>query len=306
MKIIFAGTPAFAAAALQALQSAGHTIALVLTQPDRPAGRGMKNKASAVALLAEQLGLQVKKPSTLKDPEVEKTIREVGADIMVVAAYGLILPQAILNIPKQGCVNIHASLLPRWRGAAPVQRAILAGDTKTGICIMQMEAGLDTGPVLFCLEIPIEAHETSATLFAKLTDLGALAIVRALENYDELKPRPQPAEGITHAKKLTRAEAPIDWRRPAHEVDRQVRAFNPFPGAEMVLAESTIKVWAGHPVHLSGAPGAILQTGAEGMTVACGKDALLVTELQKPGGKKLPAGEFLRGRENVAGQNLRT
>ena len=302
MKIIFAGTPAFAAAALQALQSAGHTIALVLTQPDRPAGRGMKLKPSAVSLLADQLGVRTEKPATLKDSGTQEIIKKVGADIMVVAAYGLILPQTVLSMPRLGCVNIHGSLLPRWRGAAPVQHAILAGDTKTGICIMQMEAGLDTGAVLLCLETPIEAQETGATLLAKLTALGAKAIVQALANYAHLSPLSQPAEGVTYAPKLSRAEAPIDWCRSAQEIDRQVRAYNPFPGAEMVLAGSTLKVWAARPVCESGEPGTLLHSSAEGITVACGKDALLVTELQKPGGKKLSAGEYLRGHEIVPGK----
>ncbi len=304
MKIIFAGTPPFAAAALRALHGAGHEIALVLTQPERPAGRGMKLKPSAVSQLADQLGLHIEKPATLKDHSAQAIIKAADADIMVVAAYGLILPQAVLDTPRLGCINIHGSLLPRWRGAAPVQRAILAGDTKTGICIMQMDAGLDTGALLLCLETPIEAHESSATLFAKLTDLGAVAIVQALANYDNLTPRPQPAEGVTYAQKLTRTESPIDWRRSAQELDRQVRAFNPFPGAETAIAGATLKIWTGHPVQANGAPGAILRASAEGITVACGKDALLITELQKPGGKKMSAGEFLRGSESVAGQVL--
>jgi methionyl-tRNA formyltransferase len=308
MKIIFAGTPPFAAAALRALHLAGHEIVLVLTQPDRPAGRGMKLKASAVADVAAALGLRVEKPATLKDHNIQLLIKEVGADIMVVAAYGLLLPQAILDTPARGCVNIHASLLPRWRGAAPVQRAILAGDEKTGVCIMKMEAGLDTGPVLLMREISIEACDTSSTLLEKLTVLGAEAIVQALVDYERLRPLPQSTEGITYAHKLLKAEARIDWRRSAMEIDRQVRAFDPSPGTESILSENTVKICKARALagqnHEKANPGTVLLAGPDGIVVACGEGALLVTELQKPGGKRLSAGDFVHATEIRAGHIL--
>lgn len=308
MKIIFAGTPPFAAAALRALHLAGHEIAMVLTQPDRPAGRGMKLKASAVADAAAALGLRVEKPATLKDDNIQLLIKEVGADIMVVAAYGLLLPQAVLDTPGRGCVNIHASLLPRWRGAAPVQRAILAGDEKTGVCIMKMEAGLDTGPMLLMREISIEACDTSSTLLEKLTVLGAEAIVQALADYERLRPLPQSTEGITYAHKLLKAEARIDWRRSAMEIDRQVRAFDPSPGTESILSGNTVKICKARPLAGQGRekanPGTVLLAGPDGIMVACGEGALLVTELQKPGGKRLSAGDFVHATEIHAGHIL--
>jgi methionyl-tRNA formyltransferase len=308
MKIVFAGTPPFAAAALHALHQAGHEIALVLTQPDRPAGRGMKLKASAVSDAAAALGLRIEKPATIKNNNIQALIKEVGADIMVVAAYGLLLPQAVLHIPRHGCVNIHGSLLPRWRGAAPVQRAILAGDEKTGVCIMQMEAGLDTGPVLLMREISIEAHDTSSTLLEKLSALGAEAIVQALADFARLRPQSQSTEGVTYAHKLFKAEAHIDWRRSATEIDRQVRAFDPSPGTESIISGNTVKICKARPLagqnREKANPGTVLLVGPDGIMVACGKGALLVTELQKPGGKRLSAADFLRATEIHAGNIL--
>jgi methionyl-tRNA formyltransferase len=308
MKIVFAGTPPFAAAALRALHQAGHEIALVLTQPDRPAGRGMKLRASAVSDTAAELGLRIEKPVTLKDPNIQTLIKEVGADIMVVAAYGLLLPQAVLDIPRHGCVNVHASLLPRWRGAAPVQRAILAGDERTGVCIMQMEAGLDTGPVLLMREIAIEAHDTSSKLLEKLTALGAEAIVQALADFARLRPQPQFTEGITYAPKLLKTEARIDWRRSAIEIDRQIRAFDPSPGTESTFSGNTVKICKARPLtgqnRNKASPGTILLAGPDGIMVACGEGALLITGLQKPGGKRLSAAEFLHATEIRAGQIL--
>ncbi len=310
MKIIFAGTPPFAAAAMRALHQAGHEIALVLTQPDRPAGRGMKLRASAVADAAAALGLRIEKPATLKDNNIQALIEEVGADIMVVAAYGLLLPQAVLALPRHGCVNIHASLLPRWRGAAPVQRAILAGDEKTGVCIMQMEAGLDTGPVLLMRKISIEAHDTSSTLLEKLTALGAEAIVQAFADFARLRPQPQFTEGITYAHKLLKAEARVDWSRSAMEIDRQIRAFDPSPGTESIFSGKTVKICNARPLPGQDGekvnPGTVLRAGPDGIMVACGEGALLVTGLQKPGGRRLSAAEFQRASEIRAGQILGT
>ena len=228
MKIVFAGTPEFAARALAALYEAGHDIPLVLTQPDRPAGRGMTLQASPVKQLALSRGSEVFQPLTLKDEAAQEKLRLLAPDVMVVAAYGLILPQAVLDIPRHGCLNIHASLLPRWRGAAPIHRAILAGDAESGVCIMQMEAGLDTGPVLLSSSTPISAQDTSQTLHDKLAVQGAQLIVSALQRLP-LPAVAQPEAGVTYAAKLDKSEAPLDWRRPAAELDRQIRAFTPFP-----------------------------------------------------------------------------
>ncbi len=298
MKITFAGTPPFAAAALRALRENGHDIVLVLTQPDRPAGRGMKLTPSAVALAAAELGVRTEKPATLKTPEAGSLVRDAGAEVMVVAAYGLILPQTILDIPSRGCLNIHGSLLPRWRGAAPVQRAIEAGDSTTGICIMQMDAGLDTGPVLLRREIGIDARETSATLFEKLTAAGAEAIVAALADIDVLVPRAQAAEGVTYAQKITRAEASIDWAQPAIAIDRRIRAFDPFPVAECPIDNVTVKIRCAEPAagDCGGqAPGTVLRLGPDGIVVQCGTGALRILALQRPGGRTMNAAEFLHG-----------
>ena len=229
MKVIFAGTPEFAAQALKAIAAAGHDIPLVLSQPDRPAGRGMNLQTSPVKKLALELGCEVFQPLTLKDPEAQSRVAAVGADVMVVAAYGLILPQVVLDMPKFGCINIHASLLPRWRGAAPIQRAIQAGDAASGVCIMQMEAGLDTGPVLARVSTPIGDVDTAGTLHDRLADLGAAAVVDVL-NRLPLSAEAQSAAGVTYAAKIEKAEAVIDWRLPAAVLDRHIRAFNPFPG----------------------------------------------------------------------------
>lgn len=307
MKLIFAGTPPFAAAALKALHAAGHQIALVLTQPDRPAGRGMKLTESAVGQAARELGVPVEKPVHLKDAAIQEVLAKVGADVMVVAAYGLLLPQTVLDTPKHGCLNIHGSLLPRWRGAAPVQRAILAGDAETGVGIMRMEAGLDTGPVLLEKRLPIEADDTSASLFEKLTRLGAEAIVEALDNLDSLEARPQPVEGITYAHKITRSEAPLDWRRPAIDLACQIRAFDPFPGAEAQFAGAALKVWRAVPEagpSVSVAPGTVVDIGPEGFVVACGDGCLRISVVQKPGGRRQSSFEWARAVGLVTGQQL--
>jgi methionyl-tRNA formyltransferase len=306
MKIIFAGTPPFAAAALTALHAAGHEIVLVLSQPDRPSGRGMKLHASAVSLAASQLQLRVEKPASLKTLEAQALVCEANADIMVVAAYGLLLPQVILDMPRLGCINIHGSLLPRWRGAAPVQRAIEAGDTHTGIDIMQMEAGLDTGPILLEKKIAIAVDDTSATLFAKLTVLGASAIVEALEKFASLTPQVQSEIGVTYAKKIEKAEAAIHWYEPATAIERRIRAFDPFPGCEMVINKEKLKIWrATTAINASKTPpGLVIDISANDFTVACGEGALRITEVQRPGGKRLNAADYLRATKILIGANL--
>ena len=307
MKLVFAGTPPFAAAALTALHHAGHEVALVLTRPDRPAGRGMKLTSSAVAHEAERLALRLEKPDTLKDATVQMRLREIGADVMVVAAYGLLLPQSVLDTPKFGCLNIHGSLLPRWRGAAPVQRAIEAGDTETGISIMQMDAGLDTGAVLLELKMPIARDETSASLFEKLTPLGAAAIVDALATRATLVACPQSPDYATHARKVDKSEARIDWSQPASLIERRLRAFDPFPGCETQLAGENVKIWRARVVdgNAAGAsPGVITHTNRETLTVQCGQQQLQWITVQKPGGKRLTVSEFMRGTAVATGTRL--
>lgn len=302
MRLIFAGTPRFAAVALGALQAAGHDITLVLTQPDRPAGRGLKLKASETAEVAASLGLRIEKPATLKDIAVQQMIKACDADVMVVAAYGLLLPQAVLDIPKQGCINIHGSLLPRWRGAAPVQRAIEAGDSQTGIAIMKMDIGLDTGPVLLETRLSIIGNDTSASLFEKLTVLGAESIVEALATLPLLKPQTQPTEGASYARKIEKSEAPINWSEPAAVIERRIRAFDPFPGCETKWGEITIKIWRASVVHapapVNHPPGTIIDLTRDQLTVQCGKDALSLGLVQKPGGKRITVAEFLHGVAN--------
>ena len=294
MKLIFAGTPEFAAQALAAIIAAGHEVAMVLTQPDRPAGRGMALQPSPVKKLALEHGIEVFQPTTLKDVEAQAKVATVGAEVMVVAAYGLILPQAVLDLPHFGCINIHASLLPRWRGAAPIQRALLAGDHETGVCIMQMEAGLDTGSVLLRGAFPIESSDTTATLHDRLAALGGELVVQALAGLP-LPAQPQPVDGVTYAHKIEKAEAVIDWRRTSAELDRHIRAFNPFPGAQASFGGAVVKVWAAKPVDSKGEPGRILALDKHAVVVACGEGALALSELQKAGGKRLPVQQFLAG-----------
>lgn len=294
MKLIFAGTPEFAAQALRAIVAAGHDVALVLTQPDRPAGRGMSLQPSAVKKVALEHGIEVFQPLTLRDAEAQAKIAATGAEVMVVAAYGLILPQVVLDMPRFGCINIHGSLLPRWRGAAPIQRALLAGDAETGVCIMQMEAGLDTGPVLLRGAFPIEASDTTATLHDRLAELGAKLVVEALGKLP-LPAEPQPAAGVTYAHKIEKAEALIDWSKSAAELDRHIRAFNPFPGAQALFGGQTVKLWLATPVAGEGEIGTILAVDRSSVVIACGEGALAVTELQKAGGKRLPVQQFLAG-----------
>ena len=294
MKLIFAGTPEFAAQSLRAILSTENQVVLVLTQPDRPAGRGMVLQPSAVKQVACEHGIEVFQPPTLRDPAAQARLAAVGADAMVVAAYGLILPQTVLDLPRHGCINIHASLLPRWRGAAPIQRAIQAGDTETGVSIMQMEAGLDTGPVLLREALPITEGDTAASLHDRLAELGARLIVDALRNLP-LTPCPQPSDGVTYAAKIDKAESMLDWRLPALQLSRQVRAFNPFPGTLAYLDGTSMKIWKAVPDANGGVPGAVLSANKDGIVVACGEGALRLCELQKAGGKRLEAGQFLAG-----------
>ena len=296
MRLIFAGTPAFAATALTALHHAGHKIALVLTQPDRPAGRGLKLAASAVKQTALDLGLPLAQPDSLKSDAVQQQLRETQAEAMIVAAYGLILPQAVLTIPPRGCLNIHASLLPRWRGAAPIERAIQAGDRETGITIMQMDAGLDTGAMLLQKNLAIENDDTAASLHDKLARLGAECVVDALSRLDTLTPQAQDNTQATYAAKLSKAEAALDWARPADELARCVRAYHPVPGAHAVWEGMVIKIWqASVEASRSGSPGEVLAADEHGIVVACGVQALRLRELQSAGGKRLSAAAFLAG-----------
>lgn len=308
MRVVFAGTPDFARAALERLHAAGFTIPLVLTQPDRPAGRGMKLQPSPVKQFAQAHGVPVSQPRSLrldgKYPEdaaaARAALQEARPDVMVVAAYGLILPQWVLALPRLGCLNIHASLLPRWRGAAPIHRAIEAGDAETGVTIMQMDAGLDTGDMLLTERVAIAPEDTTGTLHDKLAGLGARMIVEALElaACGGLRPVKQPAEGVTYAHKIEKAEAAIDWSRPADAIERRIRAFDPFPGATARVGGEAVKLWRARAVMQgrgSAEPGTVVALDAHGVAVACGQGRLEVTELQRAGGKRLPAADFLRG-----------
>lgn len=294
MNIVFAGTPEFAAAALDALMRAGHGVKLVLTQPDRPAGRGRHLQPSGVKRLARGRGLSVLQPLSLRDSGVVAAIAKEEPDVMVVAAYGLIVPRTLLELPRLGCINIHASLLPRWRGAAPIQRALLAADAATGITIMQMDESLDTGAILLQEAIPIRPDETAGTLHDQLAALGARLIVQALAA--PFAPRPQPSEGITYAPKIEKHEAHIDWAERAEAIERKVRAFDPVPGAFTVVHGTSLKVWRARvEPRVSGTPGEVSEASAEGILVACGVGGLRLLEVQRAGGKRLPARAFLAG-----------
>ena len=290
MRVIFMGTPEFSVPALDAL-AAAHEVVCVYTQPPRPAGRGKKDRPSPVQVRAAALGLPVRHPVSLKDGAAQAEFAALEADVAVVVAYGLILPQAVLEAPVRGCLNIHASLLPRWRGAAPIHRAIMAGDAETGVCIMHMEAGLDTGPVLLCRAVTIGAEETTGDLHDRLSALGAGAIVEALAGLDGLVPVPQPEAGVTYAAKIDKAEARVDWTRPAAEVDRLIRGLSPFPGAWTEVGGERVKLLRSRLAGGQGAPGQVLS----GFAVACGTGAVEVTEAQREGKRPMPAAEVLRG-----------
>ena len=323
MRVIFAGTPEFARSALAALHAAGHNIVGVMTQPDRPAGRGMKLQASAVKQFAQTHQLPVLQPHSLKldgkYPEealaAQQFIAQAQADVMVVAAYGLILPQWVLDAPCFGCLNIHGSLLPRWRGAAPIHRAIEAGDVETGITIMQMDAGLDTGDMLLKETWPIGPLDTTATLHDALASMGAQMIVKALSQVGQFTPVKQPEEGVTYAHKIEKSEAALDWTQSAEVLARRVRAFDPFPGMSTQLGDEVIKIWQAHalndnvnanasvnanPQHAPLA-GTILAIAETGIQVACGEGVLCLTQLQKPGGKRQPVSDFVRSFKGAVG-----
>jgi len=314
MRVGFAGTPEFARVALDRLHGAGFDIALVLTQPDRPAGRGMKMQASPVKALALDHQMKVVQPRSLRLDG--KFADDAGAardallaarpDVLVVAAYGLILPQWVLDLPPRGCINIHASLLPRWRGAAPIQRAIEAGDAHTGITIMQMDAGLDTGDMLRVESIPIRHDDTSATLHERLAELGGRLIVEALElaASGRLAGTPQPDSGVTYAHKIDKAEGVVDWRDPAELIERRIRAFDPFPGASTTIAGETIKLWRAQAVDGSAAPGTVIAATDAALSVACGSGALQITELQRPGGKRSDVKALLQAKPKLVGTVL--
>jgi methionyl-tRNA formyltransferase len=307
MNLIFAGTPQFAVPALEALLRAGHRIRAVYTQPDRPAGRGRKLAASPVKQCAQTHGLEIRQPEKISG--AEKILRADTPDAMIVIAYGLLLPPAVLAIPRHGCINVHASLLPRWRGAAPIPRAIEAGDMETGVSIMQMEAGLDTGPVLAEARTPIHATDTAQTLHDRLAQLGADTLVATLEHLARgaVTPQAQDAAGACYAKKMRKEESALDWAQPAMVLHRRIRALNPWPVASTVWRGKTLRLWEVGPLeaqHAAGAPGTILQADAAGIRVLTGNGALTVTRLQAEGGKILAAGDFLNGHKLAAGDRL--
>jgi methionyl-tRNA formyltransferase len=301
MRVIFMGTPDFSVPALDALVEAGHDIAAVYCQPPRPAGRGKKDRPTPVHARAEDLGLEVRHPASLKDKDEQAAFAALKADVAVVVAYGLILPQAVLDAPTHGCLNIHASLLPRWRGAAPIHRAIMARDAQTGVCIMQMEAGLDTGPVLLRRTTPIGDTETTGELHDRLSTMGAQAIVEALAQLDSLTPTPQAEAGVTYAEKIDKSEARVDWTRPAAEVDAHIRGLSPFPGAWSEAEGQRIKLLASSLADGTGRPGEVLD---DSLTVACGTGAVRLLRLQRAGKGAQDAETFLRGMAFPAGTKL--
>jgi methionyl-tRNA formyltransferase len=292
LRTVFMGTPAFAAVALKALIDAGHDVAAVYSQPPRPKGRGMDTQKSPVHLLAEELGLDVRTPVSLRNGDEIAAFQALNADVAVVAAYGLILPKPVLDAPRHGCINIHASLLPRWRGAAPIQRAIMAGDAQTGVTIMQMEEGLDTGPMLLKEAMPISADMNAGALHDALAELGARLICQALDELPQLKPVPQPSDGVTYAAKITKEECRIDWRRSAVELDRHVRGLSPAPGAFTEINGERLTILAADLVPGSGTPGTTLD---DRLTIACGEGALRPTLVRRAGKRAMSAEEMLRG-----------
>ena len=307
MNIVFAGTPEFAVPALQRLLDGPHDIVAAYTQPDRPAGRGRKTTASPVKQLALQHAIPVYQPDSLKSEAAQQALAALQPDLMVVIAYGLILPSAVLAIPRLGCVNVHASLLPRWRGAAPIQRALLAGDSETGVCLMQMDAGLDTGPVLASCTTPIEADDTGSRLHDRLAQLGGQLLADRLGALQrgELEPQQQDEALACYAGKLQKSEARIDWNVPAIDIFRRVRAFNAWPVAETLYAGRQLRVWDASvvPGDVDTPPGTVLSAGKSGIEVACGTDILRLLELQLPGARRIPAGEFVNAHD-MAGVQL--
>jgi methionyl-tRNA formyltransferase len=294
LKLVFAGTPEFAAVSLEAVLQARHDVALVLTRPDRPAGRGLKSRRSAVKELALERRLALLQPVRLDDPATLAAVAAARPEALVVVAYGLLLPAALLALPPRGCLNVHASLLPRWRGAAPIQRALLAGDRTTGVTIMRMDAGLDTGPILLQEEAVIAPDDTAGSLQDRLAVLGARLLVRALAA--AAAPVPQDAKSATYAARIARGEAEIDWRDAAEKIERQVRAFDPAPGAQTRYEGVVLKIWRARIEHgVRATPGSVCAAGPGGIVVACGQGALRLTELQRAGGKRLEAGAFLSG-----------
>ncbi|MCP5086949.1 MAG: methionyl-tRNA formyltransferase [Rhodobacteraceae bacterium] len=301
MRIIFMGTPEFSVPVLQGLVDAKHEIAAVYCQPPRPAGRGKKDRLSPVQARAETLGLPVRHPLSFRDLAERQAFADLNADVAVVVAYGLILPQVILDTPKHGCLNIHASLLPRWRGAAPIHRAIMAGDEKTGVCIMRMEAGLDTGPVLLRGKTTISTDDTTATLHDRLAGMGGDLILQALGNLKELKPVPQSEFGVTYARKIDKAEARADWTRPAVEIDRHIRGLSPFPGAWSEVNGERVKLILSRVAKGNGTPGEVLD---DALTIACGKGAVQLLRLQRAGKGAMEPDVFLRGFPVAKGTRL--
>ncbi|HKJ22503.1 MAG TPA: methionyl-tRNA formyltransferase [Gammaproteobacteria bacterium] len=309
-KVVFAGTPEFAVPSLQALIDSPHRVVAVYTQPDRPAGRGRKLTASPVKTVAAGHGIPVHQPPSLKKAAEQARLAELGADLMVVTAYGLLLPPAVLAIPRLGCINVHASLLPRWRGAAPINYALLAGDDKTGITIMQMDAGLDTGDMLHRLECPIEPDDTAQSLHDRLSHLGARALLETLAMISRQRVRavPQPDEGATYASKLDKDAARLDWTRPARELERMVRAFNPWPIAYTELEGAPLRIWQAHDLggEVSQPPGTLVGADARGMDIACGQGILRVTRIQRPGGRAMAVADYLHAHPLPPGTRLGT
>ena len=296
LSVVFAGTPEFSVPVLDALMRSAHRVLAVYTQPDRPAGRGRQLQASAVKQYAQRHELPIEQPATLKDPAAVEKLASWDADVMVVVAYGLILPRPVLEIPKRGCINVHASLLPRWRGAAPIQRALLAGDAKTGVTIMQMDAGLDTGPMLLERSTAIASVDTSRTLHDRLAVLGAHALIEVLGNLDDIQAQEQPADGVTYAQKISKEEALIDWRQSSVQLDRLVRAFNPWPVAETRLRGQQLRIWQAAPDNESHGktPGTVLRVSPQGIEVATGEGVLILNQVQLAGRKLVSAAEFAR------------
>lgn len=291
MRIVFMGTPDFSVPVLEALIEAGHDVVAVYSQPPRPAGRGKKDRPSPVQARAEALGLTVRHPVSLRTDDAQADFADLNADVAVVVAYGLILPQAVLDAPLRGCLNIHASLLPRWRGAAPIHRAIMAGDAQTGVCIMQMEAGLDTGPVLLREATDIGADETTGGLHDRLSDMGARLIVTALDQLDDLRPDVQPDDGVTYAEKISKDEARVDWTQPAVEVDQMIRGLSPFPGAWCEIDGERVKLLASQLGQGTGAAGQVLG----GFEIACGTGSVVITQAQRAGKRAMAAADVLQG-----------